>query len=87
MEKQKQNHPLKKIAEQSEAGEAIKLFLRCELVRNSLVNPFLCFLQNRKCFCKTVANKKYGIGRGNWNILIQLKSVWKCGIMFSSVDN
>lgn len=42
-EKQKQNHYLKEIVEQSEVGEAIKLFLRYELVRNSSVNPFLCF--------------------------------------------
>lgn len=47
MEKQKQNQPLKEIVE---VGEAIKLFLRYELVRNYSVNPFLRFLQNRKCF-------------------------------------
>lgn len=43
-EKQKQHHHSKEIVEQSEVGEAIKLFLRYELVRNSSVNPFLCFL-------------------------------------------
>lgn len=44
MEKQKQNQPPKEIVEQSEVGEAIKLFLRYELLRNSSVNHFLCFL-------------------------------------------
>lgn len=42
-EKQKQKHHLKETVEQSEVGEAVKVFLRYELVRNSSVNPFLCF--------------------------------------------
>lgn len=52
MEKQKQNQRPQEIAEQNGVGEAINLFLRYELVRNSSVNPFLCLLQNRKCFLR-----------------------------------
>lgn len=42
-EKQKSNHHWKEVVEQSKIGEAVKLFLRYELVKNSSVNSFCCF--------------------------------------------
>lgn len=66
-EKQKQDHCPKEIVEQSEVGEAIKLFLRYELVRNSSVNPFLCFFYKPESVSigevkqgsENIANKKH----------------------------